>query len=106
MPDLTLNERAAALMPHEQTGVGFFGVKLDDRAYCYDESFDPENWLDHAAALWRAAPHEVNEAVECSILKKYEADLDIIEATWKLFINPFALTKAVVEKWEEFNASH
>ena len=90
MPDLTLNPRATALMSSEYNAL----------------NFAPTENLNHAAALWRAAPHEVNEAVECSILKKYEADLDIIEATWKLFINPFALTKAVVEKWEEFNASH
>lgn len=94
MPDLTLNDRASLLVPDiEQPFCNF----TDD--------------LNDAAALWEAAPEEV-KAVVIAVFKwshTKTALSDELWTTWELylarsFLNPAALTKAVVEKWEEFNA--
>ena len=84
---LTLNPRATALMSSEYNAL----------------NFAPTENLNHAAALWRAAPQEV----KMDVLRGAESDwptLAMLGEVADLFTNPVVLTAAVVEKWEEFNA--
>ena len=101
MPDLTLNERAAALLN---------GKVLND----FDHGdgriqFYPDEDMNAAVALWRAAPEEVKEAVANAIVERNFSIADhagssiFVRATIGLFTNSAALTKVIVEKWEEFN---
>ena len=93
MPDLTLNPRATALMSSEYNAL----------------NFAPTENLNHAVALWRAAPQEVKEAVANAIVERNFSIADhagssiFVRATSGLFTNSAALTKVIVEKWEEFN---
>ena len=70
--------------------------------YLWESVFSPPdpNDLNDAAALWRAAPEEVKEAVVDHI----SMTITNTRAWFDAILDAHRFTKALVEKWEEFNA--
>lgn len=100
----TLNEKAAAIFcPGARITLrGDGGVNLGSDRSGNVRYFDDD--LNDAAELWERASQEVRDGVEMSIMKKNKTDLDCIDATWRLFTNPAALTAAIVEAHESIKS--
>ena len=98
----TLSHRAWLLMPPQDgcDAEEFRSIRNHPRKVYF---FEPQSDLNDAAALWEAAPGEVKDVVHVGLIIGGDRD-QVCDATIALFTNPAALTKAIVEAWEAFNA--